>query len=151
MIQYVNYRMRITVQDGRQLVGRFLAFDRHMNVVLGDTEEFRSVGTGGKNREERRVLGLVLLRGENVRKRERECVCEHDVYLSLRRCVCVCVCVCVYVCILLCGIYVSEYLCMHRSVKLCVGMSTRARVLISTLERERERETQRRCRMEQCE
>ena len=71
MIQYVNYRMRITVQDGRQLVGRFLAFDRHMNVVLGDTEEFRGVGTGGKNREERRVLGLVLLRGENVRMRVR--------------------------------------------------------------------------------
>ena len=61
--------MRITVQDGRQLVGRFLAFDRHMNVVLGDAEEFRSIGnsSGKGTKEERRVLGLVLLRGENVR------------------------------------------------------------------------------------
>lgn len=74
MVQYINYRMRITVQDGRQLVGRFLAFDRHMNVVLGDTEEFRSIGGGSKKdgdapRQERRVLGLVILRGENVRVR----------------------------------------------------------------------------------
>ena len=76
MVQYINYRMRITVADGRQLVGRFLAFDRHMNVVLGDAEEFRNVGGGGGGgkdgagpRQERRVLGLVILRGENVRAR----------------------------------------------------------------------------------
>ncbi|KAJ0981712.1 hypothetical protein J5N97_009967 [Dioscorea zingiberensis] len=71
MLQYINYRMRITIQDGRQLVGKFMAFDRHMNLVIGDCEEFRRLPPSSKKnigalREERRTLGLVLLRGEEV-------------------------------------------------------------------------------------
>ncbi|KAD2804823.1 hypothetical protein R6Q59_001713 [Mikania micrantha] len=71
MLQFINYRMRITIQDGRQLVGKFMAFDRHMNLVIGDCEEFRKLppAKGSKKneeREDRRTLGLVLLRGEEV-------------------------------------------------------------------------------------
>ena len=51
------------------MVGTLLAFDRHMNLVLGDTEEYRKVKSkkaGGGLKEEKRALGMLLLRGENV-------------------------------------------------------------------------------------
>lgn len=70
MLAYINYRMRVTILDGRQIVGRFMAFDRHMNLVLGDAEEFRKLppkkGLTEEERQTRRVLGFLLVRGEEV-------------------------------------------------------------------------------------
>ena len=70
LLQYINYRMRVTVTDGRQIVGRFMAFDKHMNVVLGDAEEFRQLppkkGVADADREVRRTLGMIILRGDEV-------------------------------------------------------------------------------------
>lgn len=70
LLQYINYRMRVTVADGRQIVGRFMAFDKHMNLVLGDAEEFRQLppkkGVPDVDREVRRTLGLIILRGDEV-------------------------------------------------------------------------------------
>eukprot|EP00158_Paraphelidium_tribonemae_P002928 Partr_v1_DN25785_c1_g1_i1_m74851 putative small nuclear ribonucleoprotein-associated protein len=83
MLNLLNWRMKITLKDGRVLTGQMLAFDRHMNLVVGDCEETRSIKNSGSHKkgkssnagtstaagtakEEKRVLGLVILRGEHV-------------------------------------------------------------------------------------
>eukprot|EP01001_Neometanema_parovale_P011505 NODE_7756_length_745_cov_15.630225_g7506_i0.p1 GENE.NODE_7756_length_745_cov_15.630225_g7506_i0~~NODE_7756_length_745_cov_15.630225_g7506_i0.p1 ORF type:complete len:215 (+),score=47.29 NODE_7756_length_745_cov_15.630225_g7506_i0:49-645(+) len=68
MFQFINCRIRVRIQDNRVLAGKFLAFDRHMNLVLADVEEFRTITSKGtkEEKEEKRTLGLVLLRGETV-------------------------------------------------------------------------------------
>ena len=74
MMEKINWRLRITLSDGRQLTGQMLAFDRHMNLVLADCEEFRRVRPKKKAGEEgpapeqeiKRALGLVILRGDSI-------------------------------------------------------------------------------------
>lgn len=44
------------------MVGRLMAYDKHMNVVLEDAEEFR----GTTKTTERRNVGLIMLTGRNI-------------------------------------------------------------------------------------
>lgn len=70
LLRYVEHRLRVTLHDGRSIIGTFLAFDKHLNLVLSEAEEFRVLRKAGgalvEERTEKRSLGLVLIRGENV-------------------------------------------------------------------------------------
>lgn len=76
MTDLINYRLRVSTIDNRDFVGQFLAFDKHMNLVLSETEESRITKksyqelkrTHNTNSivEEKRSLGLVIVRGEQI-------------------------------------------------------------------------------------
>ena len=74
MLGLINWRLKVTINDGRAFIGQMLAFDKHMNLVLADCEEFRHVRPkkkqgeteAGPEQEMKRSLGLVILRGETV-------------------------------------------------------------------------------------
>ncbi|CXI54618.1 small nuclear ribonucleoprotein-associated protein B, putative [Plasmodium berghei] len=64
---WLQYRVRVTISDTRYYVGTFLSYDRHMNIVLVDAEEFRRVKNKENNfKEIKRVVGLILIRGDNI-------------------------------------------------------------------------------------
>ncbi|VWU48410.1 small nuclear ribonucleoprotein-associated protein B, putative [Hepatocystis sp. ex Piliocolobus tephrosceles] len=64
---WLQYRVRVTISDTRYFVGTFLSYDRHMNIVLVDAEEFRKVKSVEESfKEIKRVVGLILIRGENI-------------------------------------------------------------------------------------
>lgn len=65
-LQWIDFRVRITIQDGRMMVGTFLAYDKHMNIVLSDTDEYRIVKKKDVQKQIKRTLGLVIIRGENI-------------------------------------------------------------------------------------
>lgn len=78
LLRYIEHRLRVSLVDGRTIVGTFLAFDKHLNLVLVDAEEYRYAKKSSKSgsklkssaiieeRVEKRTLGLIILRGENV-------------------------------------------------------------------------------------
>ncbi|KAJ1668233.1 Small nuclear ribonucleoprotein-associated protein B [Coemansia sp. RSA 1813] len=71
MMSLLNYRLRLTLADTRVMTGQMLAFDKHMNLVLADCEEFRTIKAKtqdkkSKTQQIKRTLGLVILRGESI-------------------------------------------------------------------------------------
>lgn len=68
LFPYLNYRLRVTLSDSRIIIGKFLSFDKHMNLVLADSQELREYRSKDTKSIEytKRTLGLIFLRGENV-------------------------------------------------------------------------------------
>ncbi|KAJ2470130.1 Small nuclear ribonucleoprotein-associated protein B, partial [Coemansia sp. RSA 2320] len=71
MMNLLNFRLRLTLADTRVMTGQMLAFDKHMNLVLSECEEFRTIkaktqNSKSKTQQIKRTLGLVILRGESV-------------------------------------------------------------------------------------
>lgn len=60
---WLNKPMRVSIIDGRVLVGVLLCTDRDRNLILGNCNEY--IGSPSEQ-EEFRVLGLALIPGQHI-------------------------------------------------------------------------------------
>ncbi len=54
-----NKNVMVDMKNGYRYIGKLIAFDIHVNVVLNDAEEFQ-------NGEAKRKLGTVFIRGDTI-------------------------------------------------------------------------------------
>ncbi|KAI8870142.1 Sm-like ribonucleoprotein, partial [Ramicandelaber brevisporus] len=73
MTSLLNCIVQVILNDTRIMTGQLLAFDRHMNLVIADTQESRVTKAGAArqraaaaNGEVKRTLGMIILRGEHI-------------------------------------------------------------------------------------
>lgn len=68
LTKFINHRVKVHVADHRYFIGQLLGLDSHSNMVIKDTEEYRTCKKRrhGEPREIKRNCGLIILRGENV-------------------------------------------------------------------------------------
>ncbi|CCW70489.1 unnamed protein product [Phytomonas sp. Hart1] len=68
MLHNINRMLKVVLDDNREITGKLLVYDQHMNVVLSEANETRPLTK--KMKEESinstRSLGLILLRGEHI-------------------------------------------------------------------------------------
>lgn len=61
--EYLGRRITVLTKDEERFDGRFLGYDKFMNLILSDCERTRAKKKGGV---ERRAAGFIVLRGEHV-------------------------------------------------------------------------------------
>mmetsp|Transcript_51993 Transcript_51993/g.97523 ORF Transcript_51993/g.97523 Transcript_51993/m.97523 type:complete len:213 (-) Transcript_51993:56-694(-) len=68
LANFFNWRVSVTLTDARVLVGTLMAVDKHINIVLHNTEEYRRYKVKGKpeGKELKRLLGFVVVRGTGI-------------------------------------------------------------------------------------
>lgn len=65
----LHCRIRVSLTDGRFIIGQLLAYDRYMNIVMVECEETRAVKTKSSSAQMAsitRSLGMVVIRGEII-------------------------------------------------------------------------------------
>jgi U6 snRNA-associated Sm-like protein LSm3 len=68
----LDERVYVKLKSDRELVGRLLAYDQHLNLILGEVEETLRVAELDEEtcehivRQEKRKLHLVYVRGDTV-------------------------------------------------------------------------------------
>ena len=69
LAKFLNYRVNVEIKDHRYFIGQLLGFDSHSNIVMKDCEEYRRLRKrkAGEPREAKRNIGLMILRGDNVK------------------------------------------------------------------------------------
>jgi small nuclear ribonucleoprotein (snRNP)-like protein len=59
LIRLLNQRVSVSLKDSSVIYGQLIAFDKSLNIVLADSVNLLQGG-------ESRILGLVIIRGENL-------------------------------------------------------------------------------------
>ncbi|KAJ2885109.1 hypothetical protein H4R27_001600 [Coemansia aciculifera] len=57
---YLNHRMRIRCEDGRQFTGLFKCIDAYENIILSDTTESRQ--------DAQRNVGMIMVPGKHIQQ-----------------------------------------------------------------------------------
>lgn len=71
LAKYLRKHLKVTLSDGRVIVGFFLCTDSDMNLILGDSSEFEVSSTSEDGKlEKRRHVGSVMVPGSHIVKVE---------------------------------------------------------------------------------
>ncbi|ESN96169.1 hypothetical protein HELRODRAFT_68492, partial [Helobdella robusta] len=63
---WLNRNLKITMTDGRTLIGVFICTDKDCNVILGSCLEYLKPPDGCEEEEEPRILGLAMIPGHHI-------------------------------------------------------------------------------------
>ncbi|XP_078615726.1 N-alpha-acetyltransferase 38, NatC auxiliary subunit-like [Branchiostoma floridae x Branchiostoma japonicum] len=75
---WLNKSLRVSMTDGRTLIGVFLCTDRDKNVILGSCQEYIQ-DPDNTSGEDPRVLGLAMVPGHHILKIEYDDITANQI------------------------------------------------------------------------